>query len=588
MLSTSASKILAAGCVAAVVVAPAEAEESCKNPLTQDHALIQIHRAAERLVANVSVHRHSSAAWCCSKCGDKYCSPRSGNCYDTQSKSYYENCKEATETASSCCGSCGDKKYCSPRSNRCYDTKRRDYYESCAGATQPSDCCGGCDGKMYCSPQSGNCYDTKRKDYYKTCDSSSSTANPASTTSTTTTMMMDCCGGCDGKMYCSPQSGNCYDTKRKDYYKTCSSGSSTATTMTASTTEMMPTTTVEFTGSTEGCCAGCMGAAYCSPNSNNCYYRKKKDYYQLCSADAAASWEDAPQCCADCAGKKPYFSPNSKNCYASKAKDYYEACPEVPAGAPVSSDCKVGGNNWCAADVPDAGFSFKKCPGLGGMRVKLLTYNLFWWNLFGQRGGNGRSAGRLIENAAKDEAFDVAAFQECDDARRIMNDGRMYEDQYDYVRWGSNTIAYKKTRWERLDYGKGEKFAEDANGRWQRGAHWIRLQEKSTGQKLFVLNHHGPLPINSGGKCGGEATAYNMLKMAEENSEEGDAIILTGDFNADAGSQTVSTLKSYIHLVMSDWVDMIMSNCDGSAVKETRNLGKGGSDHDALMAIIEF
>jgi len=332
---------------------------------------------------------------------------------------------------------------------------------------------------------------------------------------------------------------------------------------------------------------GCNGKEpFCSPNSGNCYYTKNRDYYETCGDDAAA-WEGAPKCCLDCAGKKPFYSPNSKNCYASKAKDYYEACPEAPADAP-RGECKVGGDNWCAAEVPDADFTLKQCPNLGGMRVKLLTYNLFWWNLFGQRRGNGRSAGRLIENAGEGDPFDIAAFQECDDASRILRDARMSEDDYDYVRWGSNTIAYRKNRWERLSYGKGERFAEDANGRWKRGAHWVRLMEKTTGNKLFVLNHHGPLPVNSGGKCGGEATAYNMLKMVKENSDEGDAIMLTGDFNADAGAQTVRTLESYIHLAMSHWVDMIMSNCAGASVKETENLGSGGSDHDALMAIVEF
>lgn len=30
-----------------------------------------------------------------------------------------------------------------------------------------------------------------------------------------------CCGDCSGKPFCSPVSGGCYDSKRKDYYLTC-------------------------------------------------------------------------------------------------------------------------------------------------------------------------------------------------------------------------------------------------------------------------------------------------------------------------------------------------------------------------------
>merc|ERR1712232_107318 len=30
-----------------------------------------------------------------------------------------------------------------------------------------------------------------------------------------------CCGNCGDKPFCSPNSGSCYDQKRKNYYKTC-------------------------------------------------------------------------------------------------------------------------------------------------------------------------------------------------------------------------------------------------------------------------------------------------------------------------------------------------------------------------------
>eukprot|EP00929_Paragymnodinium_shiwhaense_P100360 TRINITY_DN6261_c0_g3_i1.p1 TRINITY_DN6261_c0_g3~~TRINITY_DN6261_c0_g3_i1.p1 ORF type:complete len:398 (-),score=104.13 TRINITY_DN6261_c0_g3_i1:302-1495(-) len=334
--------------------------------------------------------------------------------------------------------------------------------------------------------------------------------------------------------------------------------------------------------SAESCCNKC-GGKYCSPVSGNCYDWQRKDYYENCK-NAKPS---PPQCCTDCAGKLGYFSPNSGNCYKSKAKDYYQECPAVDESV-EKGDCKVGGNNWCAAAVPDADFSLMTCPSKG-MRVKALTYNLFWWNLFGQRGGNGGSAGRLVQSAAGSEPFDIVGFQECDDPNWIMGDSGMTGDEYDHIRWGSNTLAFKKTRFEKLSHGDGEFVAQDF-GRftYRRGAHWVRLNEKDTNNKLFVMNHHGPLPVNTGGVCGGEATAYNLLKMVEKYSEVGDAILFMGDFNADGGSQTVKTLEEYMHHPMNDWVDNFFSNCGGDAVKETRNLGKGGSDHNALMTIIEF
>ena len=74
----------------------------------------------------------------------------------------------------------------------------------------------------------------------------------------------------------------------------------------------------------------------------------------------------------------------------------------------------------------------------------MLSYNLFWWNLYGVRGGNGESAGHLIkaetvEDTAllfckttsllspaavfqtfQDGLFDVMGFQECENGIRVL------------------------------------------------------------------------------------------------------------------------------------------------------------------------
>eukprot|EP00929_Paragymnodinium_shiwhaense_P090695 TRINITY_DN50847_c0_g1_i1.p1 TRINITY_DN50847_c0_g1~~TRINITY_DN50847_c0_g1_i1.p1 ORF type:complete len:366 (+),score=62.93 TRINITY_DN50847_c0_g1_i1:117-1214(+) len=295
----------------------------------------------------------------------------------------------------------------------------------------------------------------------------------------------------------------------------------------------------------------------------------------------------APQCCTDCAGKLGYFSPATGNCYKSQTKHHYLRCPEVDEAARQGT-CKTGGDHWCAAMVPDVNFTLMNCPSMG-MRVKALTYNLYWWNLFGKRRGNGRSAGRLIKKAAGAEPFDVAGFQECEDPERIMRDAGMNHALYDYVRLDSSALAFKRTRFEVLDRGAGDYVAEDF-GRFTylRGALWARLHEKATGKKLFVVNHQGPLPVNTGGVCGGEATAYNLLNIIRTHSQTGDALLLLGDFNADKGSTTVGTLEEYMQHPMDNWVDHFFSNCGGSAVKEALKLGKGGSDHDALSIVIEF
>jgi len=62
-------------------------------------------------------------------------------------------------------------------------------------------CCANCGGDSWCSPNSGNCYSWRKKDYYESC----------------------CCSACGGSAFCSPQSGNCYDTLAKPYYRNCTS-----------------------------------------------------------------------------------------------------------------------------------------------------------------------------------------------------------------------------------------------------------------------------------------------------------------------------------------------------------------------------
>lgn len=76
---------------------------------------------------------------------------------------------------------------------------------------------------------------------------------------------------------------------------------------------------------------------------------------------------------------------------------------------------------------------------------------------------------------------------------------------------------------------------------------WVRLQHVTTKQVVFFINHHGPLPVQSGGRCGGEATAFNILELIAIQAREGDVVVLTGDFNAGADSETVKQLSTRMH-----------------------------------------
>lgn len=242
---------------------------------------------------------------------------------------------------------------------------------------------------------------------------------------------------------------------------------------------------------------------------------------------------------------------------------------------------------WCEVGRPAAGWSpgGNTCPERVGepLQVKILTYNLFWWNLFGIRGGNGNSAGNLI-NA--NGPFDFMGFQECSDVQHVLNTAGLAHDFTGYSPANAIGIAWNRREWRELTKGYVD-VAEDSHLQWYgvRSAVYARLQHHSTGKIALLVNHHGPLPTHvPGGICGPEATAYNILRLIGERAQTGDAVFLVGDFNAYADSNTFVELEKYLTLAHRGTafrgVDSFYTNC--GEVLATENLGTGGSDHEAL------
>jgi endonuclease/exonuclease/phosphatase family metal-dependent hydrolase len=213
--------------------------------------------------------------------------------------------------------------------------------------------------------------------------------------------------------------------------------------------------------------------------------------------------------------------------------------------------------------------------------IRVLTYNLFWWNLFGRRGGNGRSAGRLIESNGH---FDILGFQECDSVQRILDDARLSSSHVGLQGPHALGMAYAHAVWEKIGEGKAD-VAEDRHDQYygKRGVQWVRLSHKATGRTVFFINHHGPLPVNTGGKCGGTAAASSMLRVVSENMLGGDKVVLMGDLNADTSASTQKKLSEHLYRSVKHWVDAVYSSCPAV---DSANLGTGGSDHNALSATL--
>lgn len=271
-------------------------------------------------------------------------------------------------------------------------------------------------------------------------------------------------------------------------------------------------------------------------------------------------------------------------------------CVSCIGWSPTSATKGTG--KWCEVGVPADNWSaLKTCPnGASSIPVKVLTYNLFWWNLFERRGGG--DAGKLIADTSFPGEYDLIGFQECKNVDWIMGDARSHGLQGEYGTlshvWEDRALgmAYLKSRWSLLNSGK-EDVGEDRSFQYygKRAVQWARLQHND-GSVVFFINHHGPLPVSASGSCAGSATAYNIIRVIAENAHTDDVIILVGDFNAQPHSSRFTTLSRYMHQIISgtsmEGVDHIFSNCNGPAVVDTYNLGNGGSDHDALSVVFSI
>lgn len=227
------------------------------------------------------------------------------------------------------------------------------------------------------------------------------------------------------------------------------------------------------------------------------------------------------------------------------------------------------------------------------LEFSVMTYNLFWWNLFdhakgpwGHKGEPGNPATELIMKALEKTPYDMLGFQECEDEDWLLSRSGMALE-FEIFRDRACCFAYRKRKWQLLE--RGVNYVADDAKYGMRPAQWMRLQHIETGKIVFFINHHGPLPISSGGMCGGRAHAFNILKIYETEAQRGDVVILVGDFNAEPSSATIQVLKQRLHVAAGGWrsvthIDYIFSNTGPEAVVAAHDLGAGGSDHHAFGA----
>lgn len=141
--------------------------------------------------------------------------------------------------------------------------------------------------------------------------------------------------------------------------------------------------------------------------------------------------------------------------------------------------------------------------------------------------------------------YDVLAFQGCDNYTRVSQLIVPENSGYVALATGLSTcMAYASTRWRLANSGVSF-VGVDALSR-KSSAQWAHLEDRSHGHSVFFVNHHGPLPLNSGGACGGVAVAYKIASLVKSKAKPGDAIVIAGAFHADAYSPTMVSLASQL------------------------------------------
>jgi hypothetical protein len=244
----------------------------------------------------------------------------------------------------------------------------------------------------------------------------------------------------------------------------------------------------------------------------------------------------------------------------------------VVCGSEFSSVC----GQQCNPNQCRGGGSSGGSGGSSGRALTVVTQNLFWWNLFNQRGG-----GNFFNVYKRQGLLDIYLFQECDDVNRIKN-GLGFSNMQTKQLGSGLAIAWNGSRFTKLNDGLELVGHDNGNHPWSplRYLAWVRLRDRSNGKIIFVANHHGPLAINTGGKFGPQDVANKIDGVINRAKGSGDIVILGGDMNADASSQTVRSLagKGY-RKRGGDWVDHIFTKSGFTSSSETTIIHGTGSDH---------
>ncbi|CAJ1354120.1 unnamed protein product [Effrenium voratum] len=259
------------------------------------------------------------------------------------------------------------------------------------------------------------------------------------------------------------------------------------------------------------------------------------------------------------------YCPSWKKCFL-KDKSLTSATP-----IKINKDCKSFYKAKCE-DVPTTGTK-------EGFVLKLVSYNLYWWNAFDQKSWKSDGVIKNIRNTLRPDSIGL---QECDEPGQIARRTGTLERASEFQ--GAQGVMVKKGIFTKSQSGSRDL---QATGKWgPRYTTWVKLTDKASGKSFWHFNTHWCVHSQGNRICNEEVRyggAKNMLATIQEIAKD-DPVVITGDFNAERNEKGPNHfLDNGFKLAVNSWVDFIFY----SPHWELLSQGKGsmaGSDHHPVFA----
>jgi len=287
--------------------------------------------------------------------------------------------------------------------------------------------------------------------------------------------------------------------------------------------------------------------------------------------------------------------------YGGRCDRYCESIPGhtcVAAAEELGETCQVLESKRCDEEIKDTSDMLCTCklghtggsgpttpaprPPAGAAKFTVVSYNLYWWNAFGQNPWKGTQ----ITNNIRSLNPDVLGVQECDDPSLIQSRteylpaSKFAGAQGVLVRPGLFTV--------------GEKGSRDirAAGKWgARHVTWVQLTHRQSGRTFWHFNTHWCVHNGRGRTCSADKRyfgAKNMLQVIQERAG-GAPVVITGDFNAGQGEPGPRHfLQNGFAMAKWNWVDGVLYSAAHWQMRSARTGEKAGSDHSPVIAELEL